>query len=88
MLVGLPIWMANTIPPSLDPELGLCDYLGAGLWATGFLMEVVADWQKSSWQAAKKRKLHDEKFITSGLWSISRHPKCASFDVFALLPRF
>ncbi|KAH6913166.1 hypothetical protein BKA70DRAFT_1558566 [Coprinopsis sp. MPI-PUGE-AT-0042] len=73
-LVGLPIWLTNTLPPSLEPDLGPRDYLGIGLWAASFLVEVVADWQKSSWQRAKKRKLHHEKFISSGLWSLSRHP--------------
>ncbi|CEL62897.1 hypothetical protein RSOLAG1IB_12596 [Rhizoctonia solani AG-1 IB] len=37
-------------------------------------LQVIADRQKSDWRARKNAKLHDEKFITSGLWSISRHP--------------
>ncbi len=36
----------------------------------------VADQQKSTWRHAKNNKEHDEKFITKGLWGISRHPKC------------
>ncbi|RXW21769.1 hypothetical protein EST38_g4088 [Candolleomyces aberdarensis] len=74
MLVGLPVWLVNALPPSLSPDLGPRDYLAAGLFAGSFLFEVVADRQKSAWRRAKDKKQHDEKFITSGLWSISRHP--------------
>lgn len=35
----------------------------------------VADHQKTTWRRRKDDKEHDEKFITGGLWSISRHPK-------------
>lgn len=35
----------------------------------------VADYQKTAWRHAKDNKQHDEKFISSGLWSLSRHPK-------------
>lgn len=31
--------------------------------------------EKSAWRQAKNDKQHDEKFITSGLWGVSRHPK-------------
>jgi steroid 5-alpha reductase family enzyme len=75
MLVGLPVWLVNTLPPSLSPALGPRDYLAAGLFACSFLFEVVADGQKAAWKRAKDKKQHDEKFITSGLWSVSRHPK-------------
>ena len=39
------------------------------LWITGFLFEVIADKQKSNFN-----ELNKGKFISSGLWSISRHP--------------
>ncbi|KAF6754520.1 hypothetical protein DFP72DRAFT_899305 [Ephemerocybe angulata] len=74
MTVGLPVYLANNLPPSLTPPLGPRDYIAAGLFATSFLVEVIADAQKSSWRRAKENKQHDEKFITSGLWSVSRHP--------------
>lgn len=35
----------------------------------------VADHQKSSWRHRRDNKEHDEKFITQGLWGVSRHPK-------------
>merc|ERR1712113_493068 len=41
----LPTLLLNTV--KRDVPLGNKDYLGYGLWATGFLFEVVADMQKS-----------------------------------------
>ena len=43
--------------------------LGSILWLFGFLYEVIADKQKSNFNINNKGK-----FITSGLWSRSRHP--------------
>ncbi|KAJ7116467.1 hypothetical protein C8R44DRAFT_792616 [Mycena epipterygia] len=74
LLVGLPVYMVNSLPPHLHPVLGIRDYAAFGLFAGSFLFEVVADRQKTAWRHAKDAKQHDEKFITSGLWSISRHP--------------
>jgi len=45
--------------------------LGALLWIAGFAIEVVADRQKT---AFRKDPANAEKFITTGLWSLSRHP--------------
>ena len=45
--------------------------VGATLWVIGFGIEVVADQQKT---AFRKDPANAEKFIISGLWSISRHP--------------
>ncbi len=45
--------------------------IGTLLWITGFTLEVVADLQKSRFRADPANK---DKFITSGLWSRSRHP--------------
>ncbi len=46
-------------------------YSGVALWALGFGIEIVADRQKSQFRRNPENK---EKFITEGLWSISRHP--------------
>ncbi|KAJ7220167.1 hypothetical protein GGX14DRAFT_433658 [Mycena pura] len=73
-LVGLPVYMVNVLPPLLHPALGLRDYAAVGLFAGSFFFEVVADRQKGAWRRAKNAKQHDERFITRGLWSISRHP--------------
>ncbi|KAJ7066151.1 hypothetical protein C8F01DRAFT_981232 [Mycena amicta] len=74
LLVGLPVYMTNALPAALHPKLGPTDYAAAALCIGSFLFEVIADRQKTAWRRAKDAKLHDERFISSGLWSISRHP--------------
>ncbi|KAF8183992.1 hypothetical protein BJ912DRAFT_1119431 [Pholiota molesta] len=73
-LVGLPIFLCNALPAHVHPSLGPRDYIGLGIYAGSFLLEVIADRQKSAWRKARENKQHDEDFISSGLWSISRHP--------------
>ena len=46
-------------------------YIGLILFVTGFLIEIIADKQKSKFRAIPENK---DKFITSGLWARSRHP--------------
>ena len=45
--------------------------LGAFTFIIGFLIEVVADNQKTKFRSIPENK---DKFITTGLWSYSRHP--------------
>ena len=47
------------------------DALGAILWTAGFCLEVVADRQKSAFNA---NPANEGKWIDEGLWSLSRHP--------------
>ena len=51
--------------------LGIVGYVGIAIWTTGFLIEVVADRQKSAFKADPA---NTGKFINTGLWSWSRHP--------------
>ena len=51
----------------IEPDLFL--YIGSFLWGFGFLFESVADYQKRKFRSENKNK-----FIQSGLWSLSRHP--------------
>ena len=46
-------------------------YAGVALWVLGFGIEVIADRQKAKFRRISENK---GKFITEGLWSISRHP--------------
>ena len=46
-------------------------YLGLIVWLFGFSFESIADQQKKKFNSDKKNK---EKFISDGLWSLSRHP--------------
>ena len=59
------------ITSTLRLDLDLFAILGAFIWLTGFLIEVIADRQKSSFNAKPENK---GKFISTGLWSWSRHP--------------
>lgn len=60
-----------TITTTNRKELDLIALIGFLVWVYGFTMEVVADYQKSRFNADSNNK---GKFIQSGLWSRSRHP--------------
>ena len=47
-------------------------FIGISIWIIGFLFEVVADNQKRQFRT--ERKNDENPFISTGLWSISRHP--------------
>ncbi|POS83178.1 hypothetical protein EPUL_004621 [Erysiphe pulchra] len=73
----MPVLAINSIPNKLLSSLPLImtsDIIGLSLFVGGLAFEVIADRQKNAWVQAKKRKEHDEEFLTSGLWSKSRHP--------------
>lgn len=59
------------ITSSARKELDLFAVVGLLVWAVGFGFEVVADVQKSRFNADPANK---GKFISTGLWSRSRHP--------------
>lgn len=61
--------VAATSANSIAPDIFM--YLGVMLWLLGFAIEVVADIQKTQFRA---NPANAEKFITSGMWSRSRHP--------------
>ena len=46
-------------------------YIGLIIWIAGFSLEVIADEQKRKFRLKSSNK---DKFISNGLWSISRHP--------------
>ncbi len=52
-------------------ELGVVGIIGIAIWIVGFAIEVVADQQKSAFKADPANA---GRFITTGLWSWSRHP--------------
>lgn len=51
--------------------LGVIGYLGIAIWLAGFVIEVVADRQKSTFKADSA---NEGRFINVGLWAWSRHP--------------
>ena len=54
----------------LEP-IGIFFIMGALLWLLGFGFEVIADRQKKYFSEKPK---NEGRFITQGLWSVSRHP--------------
>ncbi|MGC8856474.1 MAG: DUF1295 domain-containing protein [Anaerolineae bacterium] len=62
-------WIAIT--STTRQELDVFALLGALVWLIGFAIEVIADAQKSRFNADPANK---GKFIRTGLWSRSRHP--------------
>lgn len=51
--------------------LNLLDLVGALVWLIGFVFEAGGDWQLSRFKANSTNK---SKLLTSGLWSLTRHP--------------
>lgn len=50
------------------------DYVAWGFWALGFILQVLADNQKT---AFRSNSLNKGKFINTGVWSLSQHPNYA-----------
>lgn len=72
------LWVLLTIACALAiitgeerQSLGAVAIIGIVVWCAGFAIEVIADQQKS---AFKRDPANVRRFITSGLWSWSRHP--------------
>ena len=60
---------AITSSNKVAPELAFIT--GIAMWIAGFVIEVIADRQKTAFRADPANA---EAFITSGLWAWSRHP--------------
>lgn len=72
------VWVWVTLTPVLiintaaaATPLRWMDGFGVALWVVGLGFEAVADAQKDAWRGRPENK---GRFITEGLWSISRHP--------------
>jgi steroid 5-alpha reductase family enzyme len=52
-------------------ELNVVTHVGILLFVIGFVLEIIADTQKSNF---RKNNDNKDKFITTGLWKYSRHP--------------
>lgn len=67
----LPLLLNNAFHGEASGSLAFYDQLALAAWATGFVIEVVADEQKRAFRAVPANK---GRFITTGLWKYSRHP--------------
>ena len=76
--MGQALWVSITscaaVIAILKPEssnLNIYSYIGIIIWLFGFSIEVISDLQKNNF---KKSHNTNETFISTGLWSKSRHP--------------
>jgi len=73
-LIGLPVWLTNAVPVAKTRSWGRMDTAIIAFAALSWGAEILADRQKSVWKQEQKEGKHQEKFITSGLWGVTRHP--------------
>jgi steroid 5-alpha reductase family enzyme len=52
-------------------QIGFWTILGAVIWLKGWIIETMADWQKSAFKSNPHNK---HKWVNIGLWKYSRHP--------------
>lgn len=71
LLISIPITYLFSFPTY---SITLLDLLGLGVWIFGFLFEVISDVQLSVFISKKKNRLTDKRILTTGLWSLTRHP--------------
>ena len=76
--MGQALWVSITscaaVIAILKPEsntLNIYGYIGITIWIFGFTFEVIADLQKNNF---KKSQNTTQNYISTGLWSKSRHP--------------
>lgn len=67
-IVSLPIVLGIVGARPINP---IWLVLGVVVWLTGFFFEVVGDYQLTQF---KKIKSNKGKILTTGLWSLTRHP--------------
>ncbi|MEX2469189.1 MAG: DUF1295 domain-containing protein, partial [Pseudohongiellaceae bacterium] len=70
VFITLAAALAAMTSLSFQP-LGLATLVGVLLWLAGFSIEVIADRQKTRF---RRDPANRDRFISSGLWSRSRHP--------------
>lgn len=69
----LPVIAVNSIPAaafSATSAVKPLDVLGLLIYAGGFAFEIAADRQKSKWLEGRRKKEHDEQFLTKGFWAL------------------
>jgi steroid 5-alpha reductase family enzyme len=69
--VNLPVALSLAYGNDASTTLSITDVVGLALFAGGFLLEAVADSQKSQFKANPSNK---GRFIRHGLWSFVRYP--------------
>lgn len=65
------VWPVLHINHGSSVEFGMIDIFGILIFLTGFIFEVIGDFQM---KAFKKDPANSGKIITTGLWKYTRHP--------------
>ncbi|MDD4602786.1 MAG: DUF1295 domain-containing protein [Bacteroidales bacterium] len=68
LIISSPIWFISF---SKGGPLGIWDTFGLLIFGIGFMFEVVGDHQLMEF---KKNPANEGKILTTGLWSLTRHP--------------
>ena len=68
-IIAIPLIAAQTGGDT--SSLKCLDYTGTALWLVGFIFEAGGDWQLARFKSKPENK---GKLLTSGLWSLTRHP--------------
>ncbi len=69
LLIAYPIIIVKQYERNV---LTIFDLLGTGLWISGFLYEVIGDWQLKRF--IKYEKSESNQILKTGLWRYTRHP--------------
>ena len=74
LVVAAPLILVNS--EARQSDLGWLDLFGAGVWLTGFLIEVIADQQLTLFISSKNTAddTLEGKVLDTGLWHYSVHP--------------
>lgn len=79
LVVSSPLLVVNLDPSSAPGDLGIgggaettVQAIGILMWATGFVIECIADYQKLAFKLDTSESRG--RFIDRGLWSLSRYP--------------
>ncbi len=75
-LQGVLLWAISLVLQvgqisAIPARLVMFDFIGALIWAGGFIFEAVADWQLYRFKADPENK---GKVMKKGLWAYTRHP--------------
>ncbi|MEI6173897.1 MAG: DUF1295 domain-containing protein [Bacteroidota bacterium] len=68
LIISAPIWFINF---SRGGIIGIWDSLGLVVFGVGFMFEAIGDYQLAEF---KKDPSNKGKIMTTGLWSVTRHP--------------
>lgn len=71
LAAGAALAALTAAPARARAPLGALELAGLLVWLGGFALEVVADRQKQAFRADPANR---DRFVTTGLWSRSRHP--------------